>query len=94
MSMQEGQLILDKVSEILYQHSRDIREEGLQLKSEILQKVAVVLAQHQEDNRHAPTKLESIRQYILLLCEAQRSDHNVHDELKKALEAYRTEAGI
>lgn len=40
------------------------------------------------------SKVDEIDRYIQLLCEAQRSGHDVHKELGAALAKYREEVGI
>lgn len=40
------------------------------------------------------SKIDTTDRYIQLLCDAQRSGHDVHQEIDEALKLYRQEAGI
>lgn len=40
------------------------------------------------------TRVEAIERYLAVLYEAQRANHNVHDEISEALKQFRQEIGL
>jgi hypothetical protein len=84
-----GNATLQVVSDMLKRHEMKTMEKL----AELAQRIEEIQPSDQ-NQRYEPTHLDKISMYLQLLYDAQKVDHNVHDEITEALKVFRKEAGI